>query len=89
MHEVTMPKLSDSMEIGRIVTWRISEGDEVEEGQTIADVESDKATMELEAFNGGTLVKIVHGDGDEVPIGEVIALSSAPSTAAPWAGWWM
>ena len=83
MHDVTMPKLSDSMEIGKIVTWRVAEGDQVKEGDTIADVESDKAVMELEAFHTGTLVKIVHGDGEEVPVGDVIAFVGDASEKAP------
>jgi pyruvate dehydrogenase E2 component (dihydrolipoamide acetyltransferase) len=83
MNEVTMPKLSDSMEIGRIDAWRVKEGDAVREGDTIADVESDKATMELEAFHDGTVIKIVHGAGDEVPVGEVIAFIGDASEAAP------
>lgn len=73
MYEVTMPKLSDSMEVGRLVSWSAKEGDEVHEGETLAEVESDKAVMQLECFRDGTLLKIVHGDDSEVPIGEIIA----------------
>ena len=77
MYEVAMPKLSDSMEVGKIVKWRAKEGDEVHEGDVLAEVESDKATMELECFHEGILAKVVHGDDDEVPVGEVIAFIAA------------
>ena len=77
MYEVTMPKLSDSMEVGKIIKWRVKEGDEVHEGDVLAEVESDKANMELECFRDGTFAKIVHGDDEEVPVGEVIAFIAA------------
>jgi len=73
MHDVIMPKLSDSMEVGKILQWRVAEGDKVVEGDVLADVESDKAQMELEAFHDGVVLRIAHGDGDEVPVGEVVA----------------
>ena len=74
MYEVTMPKLSDSMETGKIIEWRVSEGDTVSEGDVLAEVESDKAVMELECFAAGTVAEIRKGDDTEVPVGEVIAL---------------
>jgi pyruvate dehydrogenase E2 component (dihydrolipoamide acetyltransferase) len=74
MYEVTMPKLSDSMEEGKIIEWKVSEGDEVHEGDVLAEVESDKAVMELECFHDGTLAEIKYGDDSEVPVGAVIAL---------------
>jgi pyruvate dehydrogenase E2 component (dihydrolipoyllysine-residue acetyltransferase) len=73
MHDVTMPKLSDSMEVGKIIAWHVAEGDAVKTGDVLADIESDKAQMELEAFHDGAVLKIAHADGDEVPVGEVIA----------------
>lgn len=78
MYDVTMPKLSDSMEVGKIIEWKVAEGDEVSEGDSLAEVESDKAVMELECFHDGTVSEIVHGDGEEVPVGEVIAYIAAP-----------
>lgn len=72
MYDITMPKLSDSMEEGKIIAWKVKKGDAVKEGQVLAEVESDKATMELECFHDGTLAEILHGDGDEVSVGEVI-----------------
>ena len=74
MYEVTMPKLSDSMEVGKIIEWRVKEGDAVEAGGVLAEVESDKAAMELECFVDGTVAKILHGDEEEIPVGHVIAL---------------
>ncbi len=74
MYEVTMPKLSDSMEVGKIIEWKVKEGQEVSQGDVLAEVESDKAVMELECFRDGVIEKIVHGDDEEVPVGELIAL---------------
>ncbi len=82
MYEVTMPKLSDSMTAGKIIEWKVKEGQPVREGQTIAEVESDKAAMELECFHSGILSKIVKGDGAEVAVGEVIAYIAADGEAA-------
>jgi pyruvate dehydrogenase E2 component (dihydrolipoamide acetyltransferase) len=73
VYEVTMPKLSDSMEMGKILEWKVKEGDAVHEGDVLAEVESDKAVMELECFRDGVMAEIVHGDGAEVKVGEVIA----------------
>ena len=77
MYEVTMPKLSDSMETGQIIEWKVKEGDAVHEGDVLADVESDKATMELECFADGVVAKILHGNDTEVPVGEIIAYIAA------------
>jgi len=73
MYEVIMPKLSDSMEEGKIIEWKVKEGDQVSEGDILAEVESDKAVMELECFHEGVVAKIVHGNDAEVPVGEPIA----------------
>jgi len=77
MYEVQMPKLSDSMEEGKIIEWKVAEGDPVEEGQVIAEIESDKAVMELESFHNGVLAEIRRGNDSEVRVGEVIALIRA------------
>src|SRR3954464_1897999 len=71
--DVTMPRLSDSMEEGTILKWLVSEGDEGQRGQEIVEIETDKANMTYEADTAGTLVEIVVGEGDTVPLGEVIA----------------
>ena len=66
---IDMPKLSDTMEEGTIAKWNIKEGDKVEAGEIVAEVETDKATMELEAFDPGTVLKILVEEGDAVPLG--------------------
>ena len=71
--EITMPRLSDSMEEGTILKWLVSEGDEVERGQEIAEIETDKANMMFESDSTGTVVEIVAQEGATVPLGEVIA----------------
>ena len=83
MYEVTMPKLSDSMEVGQIVEWKVKEGDRVSEGDVIAEVESDKAVMELECYQDGVVARIVHGDDTEVHVGEVIAFIGEEGEEAP------
>lgn len=74
MAEVTMPRLSDTMSEGAIGKWLKSPGDQVEQGDIIAEIETDKAIMELEAFDKGTLLKILVPEGQTVPIGTPIAL---------------
>ena len=71
---VDMPKLSDTMEEGVIASWRVSEGDKVESGDVIAEVETDKATMEVEVFDAGTVLKLVAQEGEAVPLGKPIAI---------------
>src|SRR4051812_43466012 len=71
--DVTMPRLSDSMEEGTILKWLVSEGDEVKRGQEIVEIETDKANMTYESDTEGTLVEIVVPEGETVALGEVIA----------------
>ena len=71
---IDMPKLSDTMEEGTIAKWNIKEGDKVEAGDVVAEVETDKATMDLEAFDGGTVLKILVEEGDSVPLGEKLVI---------------
>ena len=71
---IEMPKLSDTMEEGVLSAWLVDEGEEVSAGDVLAQVETDKATMDLEAFDEGVLLKQVIGEGDAVPIGELIAV---------------
>ena len=66
---IKMPKLSDTMTEGRLAKWHIKEGDTIELGKVIADVETDKATMEMEAFESGTVHKLVVAEGGKVPLG--------------------
>ena len=67
---IEMPKLSDTMTVGTLVKWLKKEGDAVKSGDMLAEVETDKATMELESFFDGTLLKIFANDGTQVAIGE-------------------
>jgi pyruvate dehydrogenase E2 component (dihydrolipoamide acetyltransferase) len=71
--DVTMPRLSDSMEEGTILKWLVSEGDEVDKGQEIVEIETDKANMTYESDTAGTLIEIVASEGDTLDLGEVIA----------------
>ena len=72
--EITMPQLSDTMTEGTVVKWLKKEGDKVKEGEIIAEVETDKATMEWEATDTGTLAVIVAKEGDKVKVGNPIAV---------------
>src|SRR4051794_2454424 len=79
--DITMPRLSDSMEEGTILNWIVSEGDEIERGQEIVEIETDKANMTYEADIAGTLIEIVVSEGETVPLGEVIERVGDPSEA--------
>lgn len=70
---IRMPRMSDTMEEGNIVDWLVAEGDEVEAGQTLAEVETDKATMELDSYFDGILLHIAVKEG-AVPIDGIIAV---------------
>lgn len=72
--KIEMPKLSDTMEEGVIAKWNVQEGDTVSAGDIIAEVETDKATMDVEVFDDGTILKIIPGEGDAVPLGGLIAV---------------
>jgi pyruvate dehydrogenase E2 component (dihydrolipoamide acetyltransferase) len=72
--EITMPKLSDTMEEGTVLQWRIKEGDTVKQGDVIAEVETDKAAMEMEAFENGTVSELRVKQGETVPVGTVLAI---------------
>jgi pyruvate dehydrogenase E2 component (dihydrolipoamide acetyltransferase) len=75
---VVMPKLSDTMEEGRILRWLKKEGDTVETGQALAEVETDKATVEMEAYTNGTIRKLISTEGQFVKVGDLIAIIGAP-----------
>ncbi|WP_322488035.1 dihydrolipoamide acetyltransferase family protein [Chloroflexus sp.] len=86
MGEVTMPRLSDTMSEGTVGRWLKKIGDSIAVGDIIAEIETDKATMELEAFEAGVLQQILVPEGQTVPIGQPIAIigdGSAPVAAAP------
>ncbi|MGA9582850.1 MAG: biotin/lipoyl-containing protein, partial [Allosphingosinicella sp.] len=76
--ELKMPALSPTMEEGTLARWLVKEGDEVKSGDILAEIETDKATMEFEAVDEGTIAKILVAEGtDEVKVGTVIALIAA------------
>ncbi|TVR18866.1 MAG: pyruvate dehydrogenase complex dihydrolipoamide acetyltransferase [Balneolaceae bacterium] len=72
--KIEMPKLSDTMEEGVIAKWNVKEGDKVSSGDVIAEVETDKATMEVEVFDDGTILKIMAQEGEAIPLGGLIAI---------------
>ena len=75
--KITMPALSSTMKEGRVVSWLKSEGDEIEAGEAIMVVESDKADMDVEAFEDGYLAKILTEEGEMAEVGAVVALVAA------------
>ncbi|GJM18741.1 MAG: acetyltransferase component of pyruvate dehydrogenase complex [Phycisphaeraceae bacterium] len=80
--EITMPRLSDTMEQGTVVKWNIAEGDSVSSGDVIADIETDKATMELQSFDDGTVAKLPVAEGEQVAVGTVIAVLAEDGESA-------
>ncbi len=65
-----MPKLSPTMETGVIAQWLVKVGDQIKEGDSLADIETDKATMQMKSYDDGTIVHIDHAAGDEVALGQ-------------------
>ena len=76
--DVAMPKLSDTMEEGKIIRWMKQVGEPVKPGDVLAEVETDKANMELEAYDEGVLSEIRVGEGQSAPVGGVIAVLAEP-----------
>jgi pyruvate dehydrogenase E2 component (dihydrolipoamide acetyltransferase) len=72
--EIPMPRLSDTMERGTVARWAKKEGDSIAEGDVLADIETDKATMELESYETGVLLKILVQEGESAELGAPIAL---------------
>jgi len=72
--ELTMPRLSDTMEAGTVIKWNVKEGDPVRSGSVLADIETDKATMEMQCFDDGKLAAILVEPGKQVKVGTAIAL---------------
>lgn len=81
--EVTMPQMGADMTEGTLLKWLKQVGDSVQRGDILAEIETDKATVELEAYESGTILKQLASEGDVVPVGDVIALLGEPSEAAP------
>lgn len=77
---VTMPRLSDTMSTGTVATWLKKVGDAVSEGDILAEIETDKATMEFESFNSGTLLYIGVQEGDSAPVDTILAILGPAGT---------
>src|SRR5207302_10674785 len=76
--KVVMPKLSDAMESGKIIKWLKKEGDRIQGGDILAEVETDKADVEMEAFGAGVLRKILVPAGETAAIGSLIGVIAEP-----------
>jgi pyruvate dehydrogenase E2 component (dihydrolipoamide acetyltransferase) len=81
--ELTMPRLSDTMEQGTIGRWLKREGESFHEGDVIAEIETDKATMDFQAYEDGTMLKILVGDGESAALGAPIAIVGAEGEEVP------
>src|SRR5437016_4428714 len=93
--QVVMPKLSPTMEEGQLSRWLKKEGDKVSMGEPLAEIDTDKATMEMQALGTGVLRKILIQEGESAPLGQQIAIigevdedissliTQAPTTEAP------
>jgi pyruvate dehydrogenase E2 component (dihydrolipoamide acetyltransferase) len=75
---IEMPRLSDTMQAGTVVKWNVKEGQKIKSGDSLADIETDKATMELQSFEDGTVASIAVAEGQNVPIGTVILILAGP-----------
>ncbi|HLI08542.1 MAG TPA: dihydrolipoamide acetyltransferase family protein [Ktedonobacteraceae bacterium] len=83
MKTVEMPKMGDTMEEGKILRWLKKEGDTVKKGESLAEVETDKVNIEIEAFSSGVLRKILVPEGESAPIGAEIALIGSADEPLP------
>ena len=81
--EIVMPRLSDSMEEGTILRWLVAEGDRVESGQPLVEIETDKATVTYDADNAGTVLALSVGEGASAPVGAPIAVLGEPGEELP------
>ena len=80
---IVMPQMGYDMKEGKVVRWFKKEGDEVARGEVIAEIETDKAVVEFEAYTSGVLGKIIADEGVAIPVGELIAVITAPGEAVP------
>src|SRR5436305_4634389 len=83
MPEIQMPKLSDTMSEGTLLAWKKKKGDQVSAGEVLADIETDKATMEWESPEDGTLTDIYVQEGGKVNVGDKIAFIQSEGEEAP------
>src|SRR5690606_15376082 len=77
---INMPRLSDTMEEGTVASWLKKVGDEVEEGDILAEIETDKATMEFESFYSGTLLYVGINEGESAPVDTILAIIGPKGT---------
>ncbi len=85
IHEVTMPAMGADMTEGTVVKWLKNEGDEVARGDKLAEIETDKTVVEMEAYNAGILRRIVLGDGTKAPVGSLLAYIGGADDELPGA----
>src|SRR6266513_348763 len=83
MPEIQMPKLSDTMTEGTLVAWKKKKGDQISAGEVLAEIETDKATMEWESPEDGTLTEIYVQEGGKVNVGDRIAFIGGEGEEAP------
>src|SRR5690242_21767698 len=83
MPEIQMPKLSDTMSEGTLIAWKKQKGDQVSAGEVLAEIETDKATMEWESPEDGTLTEIYVEEGGKVNVGDRIAFIGGEGEEAP------
>src|SRR5881227_1877972 len=83
MPEIQMPKLSDTMTEGTLVAWKKKKGDQVSAGEVLAEIETDKATMEWESPEDGTVTEIYVEEGGKVNVGDKIAFIGGEGEEAP------
>src|SRR4051812_1612630 len=76
--QVIMPKLSPTMEEGQLSRWLKKEGDKVSMGEPLAEIDTDKATLEMQALGSGVLRKILIQEGESAPLGQLIAIIGEP-----------
>src|SRR5260370_20205709 len=76
--QVVMPKLSPTMEEGQLSRWLKKEGDKVSMGEPLAEIDTDKATMEMQSLANGVLLKILINEGERAPLGQPIAIIGEP-----------
>ncbi|HVG98720.1 MAG TPA: lipoyl domain-containing protein, partial [Chloroflexota bacterium] len=81
--EIVMPRLSDTMSEGTIARWVKHEGEDVKTGDVLMEVETDKATLELNSYHDGTLARILIGDGGSAPVGTVVGILTKPGESLP------
>ena len=79
---ITMPRLSDTMEEGTVASWLKKVGETVAEGDILAEIETDKATMEFESFHNGTLLYVGIQEGESAPVDSVLAIIGAKDAAS-------